>query len=186
MNRCPWCLGSELYIKYHDEEWGIPVHDDKKHYEYLFLEIMQSGLSFITILNKRDNFRRAFADFNVYDIANFDASKVKSLMQDIGIIRNYAKINAVINNAKYFLRIQKEFGSFDKFIWAYTNNQVIDNKVRNLQDLVGKTDLSNRIAKQLKDHGFKFIGAKNIYAYMQAIGMVNDHLISCFKHGGFN
>lgn len=182
MDRCSWCLGSDLYIKYHDEEWGIPMHDEKKHYEYLLLESMQSGLSFITILNKRENFRQAFANFDANEIAKFNDSDVERLMQNAGIIRHRAKIEAAINNAKCFLKIQEEFGSFDKFIWAYTDNQVIDGQLQSLKNAVGKTELSDKIAKDLKKRGFKFVGSTTIYAHMQAIGMVNDHLTSCFKY----
>lgn len=180
--RCPWCLKDELYTKYHDEEWGIPVHDDLKHFEFLILETFQAGLSWHTILKKRENFRKAFDGFIHEKVALYGENKFQSLMQDAGIIRNKMKIEAAISNAKAFLTIQKEFGTFDKYIWNFVKNKQIKNKWKTIYDVPAKTDLSDKISADMKKRGFKFVGSTTIYAHLQAIGIVNDHIISCFRH----
>lgn len=181
MNRCDWCKGDDLYIKYHDEEWGVPVHDDRKHFEFLMLESMQAGLSWITILRKRENFRKAFDDFDYEKISTYDENKIQELLKNEGIIRYRRKIEATINNANRFMEIQKEYGSFDKYIWGFTDNEVIMNNYDNISEVPPKSDLSDRVSKDLKKKGFKFVGSVTIYAHLQAIGVINDHINSCFK-----
>jgi DNA-3-methyladenine glycosylase I len=182
LNRCPWCLGSDIYQKYHDEEWGVPLHDENRHFEFLLLETMQAGLSWITILKRRENYRAAFANFNPQLVSLFDAKKVEELMQNEGIIRNRKKIESAVINAKMFLDVQKTYGSFDKFIWGFTNNKVIKNTLTSMNEAVATSDLSDRVTKSLKSHGFKFVGSTTVYAYLQAIGIINDHFISCFRY----
>ena len=183
MNRCPWGTADELYIRYHDEEWGVPVFDDKVIFEFLILEGMQAGLSWLTILKKRENFRKAFAGFDIVKIARFSDKKVEELMKDAGIIRNRLKIKSVITNAQAFLRVQKEFGSFSKYIWGFVNGKPITNSWKKMKDLPAKTKLAEEISKDLKKRGFKFVGPTIVYAHMQATGMVNDHVVDCFRHG---
>ena len=180
--RCFWVTDSELYKDYHDNEWGTPVYDDKTLFEFLILETFQAGLSWITILNKRENFRKAFDNFDYEKIAIYPESKYESLLQDAGIIRNKLKIRSAITNANLFMEIQKEFGSFSKFIWGYVNDQPIINKFEKRADVPATTTLSDTISKDLKKRGFKFVGSTVIYAYMQAVGMVNDHTTDCFKY----
>ncbi|WP_298884543.1 DNA-3-methyladenine glycosylase I [uncultured Polaribacter sp.] len=180
--RCFWVTDSELYKKYHDEEWGTPVYDDNTLFEFLILETFQAGLSWITILNKRENFRVAFDDFNYNKIANYSEDKYNSLLKDAGIIRNKLKIKSAITNAQLFLEVQKEFGTFSNFIWAYVNNTPIVNKFEKREEVPATTPLSDKISKDLKKRGFKFVGSTVIYAYMQAVGMVNDHTTDCFKY----
>lgn len=179
--RCGWCGTDPLYIKYHDEEWGKPVHDDKVLFEFMVLESFQAGLSWLTILRKRENFRKAFANFDVKKVANFDEQKYEALMQDTGIIRNQLKIRAAINNAKCFMEIQKEFGSYDKYIWSFVDHKPIVNKPKTLKDLPAKTELSDAMSKDMGKRGFKFRGSTICYAFMQAVGMVDDHLVDCWK-----
>lgn len=179
MERCEWCLGNDLYEKYHDEEWGVPVHDDKILFEFLILEGAQAGLSWITVLKKRENYRKAFDNFDYKKIANYNENKVKKLMQNEGIIRNKLKINSAIKNAKAFIKIQKDFGSFNNYIWKFTNNKIIKNSWKSLNEIPAKTQLSDQISKDLKNRGFNFVGSTIVYAYLQAIGVVNDHIISC-------
>ncbi|TMM32309.1 DNA-3-methyladenine glycosylase I [Polaribacter aestuariivivens] len=181
-NRCFWVTGSELYKKYHDDEWGVPVYDDETLFEFLILETFQAGLSWITILNKRENFRKAFDNFDYKKIAKYPESKYESLLQDAGIIRNKLKIRSAITNAQFFMEIQKEFGSFSKFIWSYVNNQPIINKFRSRDEVPATSKISDIISKDLKKRGFKFVGSTVMYAFMQAVGMVNDHTINCFKY----
>ena len=181
-NRCFWVSDSQLYIDYHDKEWGEPVYDDETLFEFLVLETFQAGLSWITILNKRENFKKAFDNFDYNKIANYSDDKYESLLQDAGIIRNKLKIKSAITNAQLFLEIQQEFGSFSKFIWAYVNDIPILNKFKNREDVPATTSLSDKISKDLKKRGFKFVGSTVIYAYMQAVGMVNDHTTNCFKY----
>lgn len=181
-NRCEWAQKNELMAKYHDEEWGRPLHNDQKLFEFLILEGMQAGLSWQTVLNKRDAFREAFDNFNHVVIAVYDDSKVEELMQNAGIIRNKAKILACINNAKRFLEIQSEYGSFDQYIWKFVDYKPIENNFTTLKELPAKTALSDAISADLKKKGFKFIGSTIVYAHMQATGMVNDHLVTCFCH----
>jgi len=178
--RCNWVSNDELYIKYHDEEWGKPVYDDKVLFEFLVLESFQAGLSWITILKKRENFRKAFDNFNDKKIVKYNDAKIEELMQNEGIIRHRGKIEATINNAKVFQEIQKEFGSFSEYLWKYVNGKPIDNNLKSIKDAVAKTEISDALAKDLKKRGFKFMGSTTVYAFMQAVGMVNDHVTSCF------
>jgi DNA-3-methyladenine glycosylase I len=181
-NRCEWAQKSEIYSKYHDEEWGNPLHDDQKLFEFLILEGMQAGLSWITILKKRDAFRKAFEDFDVNKVASFDRQKVEELMSDPGIIRNRLKIEASINNAQHFLEVVEEFGSFDRYIWGFVDQKPVINHWTALSEIPAKTELSDRISEDLKRRGFKFVGSTIIYSHMQATGMINDHLVTCFCH----
>jgi len=180
--RCDWCVGLDIYEQYHDKEWGVPIHDDGKHFEFLLLESMQAGLSWLTILRRRENYRKAFAGFDPKTVAKFDAKKMEELMQDAGIIRNRLKIAAAVNNAKQFLKIQQEFGSFDSYIWGFTKNKVVKNNWSTLKQLPATTNLSDMVAKDLKQRGFKFVGSTIIYAHLQAIGVINDHLLECFRY----
>lgn len=181
--RCEWAdKGDELYTKYHDEEWGVPVFDDQKIFEFLVLESAQAGLSWITILRRRENYRQAFANFDAKKVAKFDEDKIMQLMMNSGIIRNRKKIIATINNAKKFLEVQKEFGSFSEYIWQFTNKKPITNNWKNLKELPAKTEISEKICQDLKSRGFQFLGPTICYAYMQATGMVNDHIVTCFRH----
>jgi DNA-3-methyladenine glycosylase I len=182
MNRCPWCLGNELYIKYHDEEWGVPVHDDRKHFEFLILEGVQAGLSWLTILKKRENYRKAYDNFDVKKVSEYDEAKIEELMNNPDIIRNRRKIEASINNAKKFLEVQKEFGSFDNFIWSFVDNNVVKNHWKDLCEIPATSELSDKVSKELKRRGFKFVGSTIIYAHLQAIGLINDHLVTCFRY----
>jgi DNA-3-methyladenine glycosylase I len=182
ISRCGWGNTDELYISYHDKEWGVPVHEDQKLFEFLLLESFQAGLSWITILRKRENFRKAFAGFDPEKVAEFGDTEIAILMQNTGIIRNLQKINAAVNNANCFLKIQKEFGSFDNYIWKFTDYKTIQNCWVENSDLPARTILSDQIAADMKKRGFKFVGSTVIYAHIQATGMVNDHLVSCFRH----
>ena len=179
MKRCEWANGDPLYEKYHDEEWGVPLRDDGKLFEFLVLEGMQAGLSWMTILKKRENFRKAFDGFDLERVANYDENKIEELMQNKGIIRNQLKIKATITNARAFIEIKKEFGSFSKYIWGFVDNKPINNKCKTLRDIPAKTQLAEEISKDLKKRGFKFVGPTIIYSHMQATGMVNDHLMDC-------
>lgn len=174
----------ELIIRYHDKEWGRPVHDDRTHFEYLVLDAFQAGLSWRTVLHKRENFRKAFSRFNPKLIAKYDKAKINRLLKDASIIRNRLKINGTVQNARAFLRIQKDFGSFDKFIWQFTQNRSICNRRHTLKDLPARTKESYAMSLGLKKRGFTFVGSTICYAYMQAAGLVNDHLASCFTHKG--
>jgi DNA-3-methyladenine glycosylase I len=180
--RCPWPANDKLYQKYHDKEWGVPIHNDRKLFEFLLLEGFQAGLSWRTILTKRPNFRKAFDTFDFNKIAKYDKRKINSLMKDAGIIRNQLKINSAVTNAKAFIKVRKEFGTFDKYIWGFVNGKPIKNKFKTLKELPAKTELSDLISKDLKNRGFNFVGSTIIYAHMQATGMVNDHLTSCFRY----
>jgi DNA-3-methyladenine glycosylase I len=182
MTRCPWPSNDELMLVYHDTEWGVPVHDDKLHFEHLILDCFQAGLNWRTILHKRKNFRKAFANFNVKKVAKFSGEDFDRLMNDAGIIRNRAKITATIGNAQRFLEVQKEFGSFDKYIWQFTKHKTIHNKLRGLEDYQATSPESDAMSKDLKARGFKFVGSTICYAYMQAAGMVNDHIHTCFRY----
>lgn len=177
--RCGWCEKDDLYRKYHDEEWGKPVYDDETIFEFLVLESFQAGLSWYTILKKRENFKRAFDEFNYKKIATYSDDKAVDLMQDAGIIRNRLKILATINNAQRFMEVQKEFGSFSKYIWSFVDGKPIVNHPKTLSDVPATTEISDALAKDLKKRGFKFLGSTVIYAHMQATGMVNDHLVDC-------
>ena len=181
MNRCKWCLGDDLMIKYHDTEWGVPLHDDQKLFEFMVLDCFQAGISWRTVLHKRENFRKAFANFDPQKVSKFTQDKITKLLNDSVVIRNKLKINATIENAKQFLKIQKEYGSFDKYIWKFTSGKVINNKWKNDRDVPAKTALSDKISKDLIKHGFEFVGSTICYAFMQAAGIVNDHTIDCFR-----
>lgn len=180
--RCEWSSSDELYIQYHDEEWGVPLHDEQKLFEFLVLEGMQAGLSWLTILRKRENFRKAFDNFDVNKVAHYKERKIKALMQDAGIIRNRQKILATIDNARAFLKVQDEFGSFDKYIWGFVNGKPIRNEWQTLKEIPAKTPLSETISKDLIKRGFRFVGPTIVYAHMQATGMVNDHVTHCHRY----
>ncbi len=182
INRCEWCGTDELYVKYHDEDWGVPVHDDRLHFEMLILEGAQAGLSWITILRKRENYKKAFDNFDVNKIAKYSEAKIENLLQNVGIIRNKLKVRSAVTNAKAFIEIQKEFGSFDKYIWQFVNNKPIVNKWEKMSDVPATSMESDTLSKNLKKRGFKFIGSTIIYAHMQSIGMVNDHTTDCFRY----
>lgn len=182
INRCPWPGGREHDIKYHDEEWGVPVHDDQKLFEFLVLDAFQAGLSWTTILKKRENFRVAFDGFDAKVIARYGEKKVSELMQDKGIIRNQLKIRSTIKNAELFLDIQKEYGSFDSYIWQFTGDTTIVNKWEKMDEIPVNTSASDAMSKDLKKRGFKFVGTTICYAFMQAAGMVNDHVVDCFRY----
>lgn len=181
IKRCGWCNSSELYQKYHDEEWGVPVYDDETLFEFLLLETFQAGLSWITILNKRENFRKAFDNFDYKKIADYSEDKIQDLLQDPGIIRNKLKVNSAVSNAQAFMKIQDEFGSFSKYIWGFVDGKPIDNQRKSLKEVQATTPLSDAISKDLKKRGFKFVGSTVVYAHMQATGMVNDHVEDCWK-----
>ncbi|WP_430411507.1 DNA-3-methyladenine glycosylase I [Kordia sp.] len=180
--RCTWCGNDPLYMAYHDEEWGVPVRDDDTLFEFLILETFQAGLSWITILRKRENFRAAFDNFDYKKIANYGEDTYNSLLQDAGIIRNKLKIKATISNAQAFMKIQEEFGSFATYIWKFTDGKQIQNAFSNKKEVPATTELSDALSKDLKKRGFKFVGSTVMYAHMQATGMVNDHTIDCFRY----
>lgn len=184
MRRCAWVSDDPIYIKYHDEEWGVPVYDDDRLFEFLILETFQAGLSWITVLRKRENFRKALDAFDYKKIAMYDTQKYEALIADAGIIRNKLKVRATITNAQNFIKIQKEFGSFSKYIWEFVGGTPIKNQFKDLNDVPANTVLSDAISKDLKLRGFKFVGTTVIYAFMQAVGMVNDHVMSCFCYEG--
>ncbi len=179
-NRCAWCEKDDLYRNYHDNEWGKPVYNDATLFEFLILETFQAGLSWHTILKKRENFRKAFDQFDVKKVAAYNDKKLHILIEDTGIIRNQLKIKSAVSNAQAFIKIQEEFGSFSKYIWAFVDGKPIDNKPQTLKDVPATTPLSDALSKDLKKRGFKFVGSTVIYAHMQATGMVNDHVVDCF------
>ena len=181
-SRCSWSEGDDIYIRYHDEEWGVPVHDDRKHFEFLVLECAQAGLSWLTILRRRENYRKAYLNFDPKKVANFDDAKLEKLLNDPGIIRNRKKIEASINNAKRFLEIQAEFGSFDTYIWNFVDGKPVINKWKKISEIPANSKLSDKISDDLKKRGFKFIGTTIIYSHLQATGLVNDHITSCFRY----
>lgn len=180
--RCGWCAGDDLYEAYHDQEWGVPVKDDDTLFEFLILETFQAGLSWITILRKRENFRRAFDNFTYEKIAKYDETKIASLLQDAGIVRNQLKVRAAVTNAQAFIQVQQEFGSFSTYIWEFVEGKPIKNSVKKYTDAPAHTEISDAISKDLKKRGFKFVGSTVIYAHMQATGLVNDHEIDCFRY----
>ena len=182
VQKCGWCLGDPLYEAYHDKEWGVPVKDDATLFEFLILETFQAGLSWITILKKRENFRKAFDNFDYRKIATYNESKIDELLQDAGIIRNRLKILATISNATAFMKVQDEYGSFSDYIWGFVDDKPIKNSFGDYRKAPAKTNLSDTISKDLKKRGFKFVGSTVVYAHMQATGMVNDHEISCFRY----
>ncbi|WBL22688.1 DNA-3-methyladenine glycosylase I [Zunongwangia sp. HRR-M8] len=181
-HRCGWCLGDNLYEAYHDEEWGVPVHNEQKLFEFLILETFQAGLSWITILRKRENFREAFDNFDYKKIADYSEDKIQELLQNSGIIRNKLKVRSAVSNAQHFIKLQEEFGSFDHYIWSFVNHKPIQNKVENYKEAPATTAISDKLSKDLKKRGFKFVGSTVMYAFMQATGMVNDHEVSCFRY----
>lgn len=180
--RCEWCLGDPIYVDYHDREWGVPVHDDRKLFEFLILEGAQAGLSWLTVLKKREAYCKAFADFDVQKVARFTEKKIEKLLQDPGIIRNRQKVSAAVNNARAFLKVQEEFGSFNDYSWRFVGGKRITNKWKSLSQLPATSKESDQFSRDLKERGFKFVGSTIMYAHMQAVGMVNDHLISCFRY----
>jgi len=181
-NRCEWSGTDELYVKYHDEEWGVPIHDDKVHFEFLILEGAQAGLSWITVLRKRENYRKSFDNFDVKKVAKYTENKIEKLLQNPGIIRNKLKVRSTVSNAKAFLEVQQEFGTFDKYIWQFVNYKPILNKWKKMSDLPATSKESDTLSKDLKKRGFKFVGSTIMYAHMQAIGMINDHTVDCFRY----
>ncbi|MDR1143864.1 MAG: DNA-3-methyladenine glycosylase I [Spirochaetaceae bacterium] len=180
--RCEWCLGSELYMDYHDREWGAPVFDDRKQFEFLVLESAQAGLSWITILKKRENYRQAYDGFDPARVARYGEAKKKKLLENPGIVRNRLKIEASIINAQKFLKLQKEAGSFSAYIWSFTGGKQISGRWKSLSELPAKTELSDRVAADLKKRGFRFLGSTIMYAHLQATGIVNDHITGCFRY----
>lgn len=179
--RCGWCEKDDLYRNYHDEEWGNPVYDDDTIFEFLVLETFQAGLSWYTILAKRENFRKAFDNFDYKKVATYNETKIEALKEDAGIIRNGLKIKATVTNAQAFIKVQEEFGTFSKYIWDFVGGKPIDNKPKSLQEVAATTEISDRLSKDLKKRGFKFVGSTVVYAHMQATGMVNDHVEDCWK-----
>lgn len=182
VKRCEWCLSDLIYINYHDKEWGVPVFDDQKHFEFLTLESAQAGLSWLTILKRREGYRRLYNDFNPFEVASFDEKRVQKMLNDTGIIRNRMKVESSVNNAAKFLEVANEFGSFTSYFWNFTDGKQIVNKWKELKEIPPKTQLSDTISKDLKSRGFKFVGSTTIYAHLQASGIVNDHLVSCFRY----
>jgi DNA-3-methyladenine glycosylase I len=182
LNRCPWTGTDPLMIEYHDSEWGVPLHEDQKLFEYLVLEGMQAGLSWSTVLRKRENFRVAFRNFDPQTVAEFNTRDMNRLLANPGIIRNRQKLEAAVQNAKRFISVQEEFGSFDRYIWSFIGEKPIRNLCRCDGDIPSTSPDSDRISKEMKERGFKFVGSKIVYAHMQATGMVNDHLVSCFRY----
>ena len=183
LKRCPWGPGGgELMQQYHDEEWGKPVHDDNTHFEFLVLEMFQAGLSWLTVLRKREAFRKAFAHFDPKRVSKFGAEDIARLLADAGIIRNRLKIEAAVNNAGRFLEVQKESGSFDKYIWGFVGGKPVINKWKTISEIPPRTELSDRVSADLKERGFKFAGSTIVYAHLQATGLVNDHITSCFRY----
>ncbi|MFT4854811.1 MAG: DNA-3-methyladenine glycosylase I [Planctomycetota bacterium] len=180
--RCPWCLGFAEYVTYHDTEWGVPVVDDRTHFEFLVLESAQAGLSWSTVLKKREGYRNAFADFDYEIVAEFPENYVEELLQDKNIIRNILKIKGAINNAKRFMEVQQEFGSFSNYIWGFVGGKPIQNSLKLGENAPATTPESDRLAKDMKKRGFKFLGSTTLYAHMQATGLVNDHLVDCFRY----
>ncbi|NLN33801.1 MAG: DNA-3-methyladenine glycosylase I [Flavobacteriaceae bacterium] len=179
---CGWEGKEEIYVKYHDEEWGVPVRDDARQFEFLILETFQAGLSWITILRKRENFRKALDNFDYKKIALYNEEKIQSLLKDEGIIRNRLKIRATVSNAQAFMKVQEEFGSFTDYIWGFVNHKPINEKRKTLKEIPATSELSDKLSKDLKKRGFKFVGSTVVYAHLQATGIINDHLVDCFRH----
>lgn len=180
--RCGWCLGFEAYVRYHDEEWGVPVLDDRKQFEFLVLESAQAGLSWSTILKKRTGYRNAFSDFDYRQVAEFPESYIQELLIDKAIIRNELKIRSAINNARRFMEVQDEFGTFSDYIWGFVEGKSIQNEWKSLSEIPATSSISDRLAKDMKKRGFKFLGSTVLYAHMQATGLVNDHLVDCWRY----
>lgn len=180
--RCPWAGDTPIYVKYHDEEWGVPVTDDKKLFEFIILEGAQAGLSWLTVLKKRENYRQLFDGFDVQKVARYSSKKIESLLLNPGIIRNRLKVASAVQNAKAFIKIQDEFGSFSAYQWRFVDGKPIKNKFKSMKEIPASTKESDALSKDLKKRGFNFVGSTIIYAHMQAVGMVNDHLVSCFRY----
>lgn len=183
VKRCPWCLSDPLYMEYHDKEWGVPVRDDRTWFEFLVLEGAQAGLNWLLVLKKRENYRRAYDHFDFAKVARYGEEKIASLLSDPGLIRNRAKIAASVANARAFLKVRQEFGSFDSYMWSFTGGKPLVNRRRRDKEIPARTPLSDKISADLRKRGFKFVGSTIVYAHMQATGMVNDHLLACFRHG---
>jgi len=183
MERCPWAGDDPLYVRYHDEDWGVPVHEDRVHFEFLVLESAQAGLSWITILRRRESYRRLYDQFDPRIVAEYGEEKVEALLGDTGIIRNRMKVESSINNAQRFLEVQEAFGSFDRYLWDFVGGKPLMNRWSEMSQIPASTELSDRVSKDLKKRGFRFIGTTIIYAHLQAVGLVNDHLTSCFRYG---
>ena len=182
VNRCDWCLSNSIYVDYHDQEWGVPVHDDRKQFEFLVLESAQAGLSWLTILKRREGYRAQYAGFDAEQVARFDESRIEEMLLDQGIIRNRKKIESSINNAQRFLEVQEEYGSFSAYLWGFIDGKQVVNHFKNLSEIPATTPLSDQISKDLKYKGFRFIGSTILYAHLQATGLVNDHLVDCFRY----
>jgi DNA-3-methyladenine glycosylase I len=180
--RCEWCSGEEIYEIYHDKEWGVPLHSDRKLFEFLILEGAQAGLSWITVLKKRKTYREVFDQFDFNKVADYKEAKIQSLLNNPGIIRNKLKVNAAVKNAKAFIKVRQEFGTFNKYIWQFTEGKTIQNKWKSLKDIPAETEISRAMSKDLKKRGFTFVGPTICYAFMQAIGMVNDHVVDCYRY----
>lgn len=180
--RCGWVGKEDIYVKYHDEEWGVPVRDDARQFEFLILETFQAGLSWITVLRKRENFREAFDDFDYKKIALYNEEKIQSLLENEGIIRNQLKVRATVTNAQAFMEIQKEFGSFTDYIWRFVDGKPINEKRKSIKEVPATNEISDRLSKDLKKRGFKFVGSTVVYAHLQATGLINDHTTDCFRH----
>jgi len=181
-NRCGWAGKEEIYVKYHDEEWGVPVREDAKQFEFLILETFQAGLSWITILRKRENFRQAFDQFDYKKIARYNEAKIQSLLENEGIIRNRLKVRATVTNAQAFMKVQEEFGSFTEYIWGFVDGKPVNEKRKALSEVPATNEISDRLSKDLKKRGFKFVGSTVVYAHLQATGLINDHVTDCFRH----
>jgi DNA-3-methyladenine glycosylase I len=180
--RCPWCLGSDVYMAYHDQEWGVPVHDDRRHFEFLVLEGAQAGLSWSTILNKRPAYARAFAGYDPARVARFTPARIEKLLADPGIVRNRLKVESAVNNARRFLEVKEAFSTFDAYVWRFVDGAPIQNERRAIANVPATTRESDALSKDLKQRGFKFVGSTIVYSHMQATGLVNDHLTNCFRH----
>jgi DNA-3-methyladenine glycosylase I len=183
MERCAWAGDDPLYVRYHDEDWGVPVHEDRVHFEFLVLESAQAGLSWITVLRRRENYRRLYDQFDPRIVAEYGEEKIEALLGDAGIIRNRMKVEASVNNAQRFLEVQEEFGSFDRYLWDFVGGKPLVNRWSEMSQIPASTELSDRVSKDLKKRGFRFIGTTIIYAHLQAVGLVNDHLVGCFRYG---
>jgi len=183
MERCAWAGDDPLYVRYHDEDWGVPVHEDRTHFEFLVLESAQAGLSWITILRRRESYRKLYDQFDPRIVAEYDEKKIEALLGDTGIIRNRMKVESSVNNARRFLEVQEEFGSFDRYLWDFVGGKPVVNCWSEMSQIPASTELSDRVSKDLKKRGFRFIGTTIMYAHLQAVGLVNDHLRSCFRYG---
>jgi DNA-3-methyladenine glycosylase I len=181
VKRCPWALSHALLMEYHDREWGVPAHDDRTHFEFLILEAAQAGLSWLTVLKKREGYRKHFAGFDFDQVAKFGEAEVNRMLKDPGIIRNELKVRSAIANAKPFIKVREEFGTFDKYLWGFTQGKQVVNKVRSPKDLVPNSPLSDSVSKDLKKRGFRFVGTTVIYSHLQAVGVINDHQTDCFR-----